>query len=1039
MINHPIRVRVAEITQQALQSAVVIDDPEQQAKALCAVAVMLAGNGQAAQSADVAGRALQSAARIKEKWSRAETLGRVAAALAGAGQAGVALRAVARIGAPWPRAQTLSWVAAALAEGGHAGQAADVAGQARQLVARIGAPWPRAQTLSWVAAALAEGGHAGQAADAAGQALQLVARIDDSWEHLQTLSRVAAALAVAGQTERAVQVAARIDDPWQQAETLSWVATVLARAGQAGQAAGVAGQALQLVARIDDSWQHLQTLSRVAAALAVTGQARQALQVAAGIAEPWQQAEALSGVAAVLARAGQVRQAQAAAGRIEYPRQQARALTDVAAVLARAGQAERAAAVAAQAQAAAGRIEHPEEQARALSSVAAVLARAGQAERAAAVAAQAQAAAGRIRYPRQQARALTDVAAVLARAGQAERAAAVAAQAQAAAGHIEHPEEQARALSSVAVALARAGQAEQALQAVARIEDPEQQARALSSVSAVLAGSDREAAETAAAVVTEVPGFIDDKIDVSGGVTYYNNQRYAARGLPTVEQEAERRPGAEHEIVDRESGFAPEPQPDRLLVGEIPSRIRAGKELSLIVSITAEQPGSGQTAVVIPGLSPGKEGTQVTLIARPDAGLVTLGDQQQTVVVPQKGDSPQVRFAFLAQTVGLARVRVSAWLGGTFLAELQLEVSIESVEPATGRQRYSAPVAALRADTGEVTLQVRSDGTRYSFQLLSQRYLFSPVMAESLTEEPGQAVERTVAMLRRIAGGQSGYTPKLAARWIRETGIGLWQDLVPKAIQDQFWDLRDSMTSFNIACEDDRVPWELLYPLSPADDEGFLVEQFPVLRRVYGQCRSDRIFLGEAQYVVPPGSPQNAQDEVAAIGRILRQPVKSAITDLADLLDALDSGSIGLLHFACHNTFSPEAGGSAIKMADGAFVPRLLNSAVGSRCLAGRSPLIFINACRSTGVSPEYTHMMGWASQFMAAGAGAFVGTLWPVRSSQASVFAETFYNALAAGENLGRASMIARDATKEDGDPTWLAYAAYGDPAALALRGSEH
>ncbi len=961
MINHLIRVRVAEITRQALQSAVVIDDPRRRAEALCAVAVVLAENGQAAQSADVAGRALQSAARIEDKWSQAETLGTVAAALAGAGQAGVALQSAARIEDKWSRAQTLSWVAAALAEGGHAGQAADVAGQA----------------------------------------LQLVARIDDSWKQWQTLSRVAAALAVAGQAERALQVAARIDDPWQQAETLSWVATVLARAGQAGQAADVAGQALQLVARIDDSWEHLRTLSRVAVALAVTGQGRQALQVAAGIAERWQRAEALSGVAAVLARAGQVRQAQAAAGRIEDPRQQARALTGVAAVLAGAGQAERAAAVAAQAQAAAGRIKHSDEQARALSSVAVVLARAGQAEQAAAVAAQAQAAAGRIDYP----------------------------------GH------QARALSSAGVALARAGQAEQALQAVARIGDPEQQARALSSVSAVLAGSDGEAGETAEAVVTEVPGFIDDRIDVSGGVRYhyYYSERYAARGIPTVVQEAERRPGAEHGIVNRESGFAPEPQPDRLLVGEIPSRIRAGKELSVIVSITAEQPGSGQSAVVIPGLSPGEEGTQVTLIARPDAGLVTLGDQQQTVVVPQQGDSSQVRFAFLAQAVGLARVRVSAWLGGTFLAELQLEVSIESVEPATGRQRYSAPVAALRADIGEVTLQVRSDGTRYSFQLLSQRYLFSPVMAESLTEEPGQAVERTVAMLRRIAGGQSGYTPKLAARWIRETGIGLWQDLVPKAIQDQFWDLRDSMTSFNIACEDDRVPWELLYPLSPADDEGFLVEQFPVLRRVYGQCRSDRIFLGEAQYVVPPGSPQNAEDEVAAIGRILRQPVKSAITDLADLLDVLDSGSIGLLHFACHNTFSPETGGSAIKMADGAFVPRLLNSAVGSRCLAGRSPLIFINACRSTGVSPEYTHMMGWASQFMAAGAGAFVGTLWPVRSSQASVFAETFYNALAAGENLGRASMIARDATKEDGDPTWLAYAAYGDPAALALRGSEH
>ena len=306
-------------------------------------------------------------------------------------------------------------------------------------------------------------------------------------------------------------------------------------------------------------------------------------------------------------------------------------------------------------------------------------------------------------------------------------------------------------------------------------------------------------------------------------------------------------------------------------------------------------------------------------------------------------------------------------------------------------------------------------------------------MAESLTEEPGQAVERTVAMLRKMAGDVSGYSPALAARWVRETGTGLWQDLVPRLIQDQFWQLRDSITSFTIACEDDTVPWELLYPLSPTNDAGFLVEQFPVLRRVYDQRRSDRILLGDARYVVPPGSPAKAQDEVTAIRQILGQADGSTIADLADLLALLDAGSTGLLHFACHNTFSLEGGGSSIKMVGGAFVPQLLNSAVGRRCLADRSPLIFVNACRSAGVSAEYTQMMGWASQFMAAGAGAFIGTLWPVRSSQASLFAEAFYAAFMAGADLGRASLTARQATKDDGDPTWLAYTTYGDPTATA------
>jgi serine/threonine protein kinase len=498
------------------------------------------------------------------------------------------------------------------------------------------------------------------------------------------------------------------------------------------------------------------------------------------------------------------------------------------------------------------------------------------------------------------------------------------------------------------------------------------------------------------------------------------------------------RPAGSDEPPPGGTSRPPGPEPDRYLVGEMQSRVPAGAEFSLIVSITTESPEPGLAAAPLPGLRTGPQGAQVTLVVRPDTGLLALGELQETVTVPPHGDSRPVRFAFRARAVGLSRIRLTSWLGGTFLAELRLEVSVELGQPTADNQRRSTPIGALQADPGEVTLQVHTDGARYSFQLLSQQYLFGPVVAKSLTEEPGQAVERTVAMLRKMAGDVSGYTPALAARWVRETGAGLWQDLVPKSIQDQYWQLRDSITSFTIACEDDTVPWELLYPLTPTDDAGFLVEQFPVLRRIYDQRRTHRVLVGEARYVVPPGSPANALDEIDAISRILGQPADSTITNLADLLDLLDAGSTGLLHFACHNTFSLEAGGSAIKMVGGALVPQLLNSAVGRRCLAARSPLIFVNACRSAGVSAEYTQMMGWASQFMAAGAGAFLGTLWPVRSSRASMFAEAFYAALVAGADLGRASLTARQATKDDGDPTWLAYTVYGDPTALGIPSSQ-
>jgi hypothetical protein len=108
----------------------------------------------------------------------------------------------------------------------------------------------------------------------------------------------------------------------------------------------------------------------------------------------------------------------------------------------------------------------------------------------------------------------------------------------------------------------------------------------------------------------------------------------------------------------------------------------------------------------------------------------------------------------------------------------------------------------------------------------------------------------------------------------------------------------------------------------------------------------------------------------------------------------------------------------------------VLNSAATRQNLYPSSPLVFINACRSAGTAPEYTRMMGWAQQFMAAGAGAFVGTLWLARSSGASAFATSFYDSLCRGDTLAEATLRARqtDAKNHD-DPTWLAYTIYGDP----------
>lgn len=51
---------------------------------------------------------------------------------------------------------------------------------------------------------------------------------------------------------------------------------------------------------------------------------------------------------------------------------------------------------------------------------------------------------------------------------------------------------------------------------------------------------------------------------------------------------------------------------------------------------------------------------------------------------------------------------------------------------------------------------------------------------------------------------------------------------------------------FTIAADRDIIPRELLYPLNGSNDNGFLAEQFPVVRRAYAARRVTALPIGSA-------------------------------------------------------------------------------------------------------------------------------------------------------------------------------------------------
>ncbi|MFI6623095.1 CHAT domain-containing protein [Streptomyces sp. NPDC050528] len=486
--------------------------------------------------------------------------------------------------------------------------------------------------------------------------------------------------------------------------------------------------------------------------------------------------------------------------------------------------------------------------------------------------------------------------------------------------------------------------------------------------------------------------------------------------------------------VRRTDGGSMEP---RSLVAELADQTSPGRVVPLHVQIVR---GNGRGGSLRPFALP-PEGARV-LVTIHAPGLVAVDDLQQELHVRPGQESDVLRFRLKAPTPGLHQVTVRAFRGGTFLGEVNCQISVAHGSVTVDGSQRHAPLPSMAFDPGEVTLQVLKDeaaGT-FSFQLIGETF-HAPEVFHFRAGDPRQATERIYAELRNAAkaattGGGDRDAQRLRDR-LRNHGVQLWTAAVPQAVQSQFWDEVDQVTAFTVLGEHDIVPWELLYPLNEGqEDRGFLAEWLPVVRRVFGQDRVREIALPGVAFVVPPGSPADAGEEVRSLRALLGAKVtdNGVLTERAALTALIEGGHAGLLHFACHNAFTGT--GSCVTMADGPFDPIDLASAAQLRALRSERPLVFFNACRSAGEIDWFGESLGWAPQFLNAGAGAFVGTLWPVRSQSALQFAEAFYDQLIARRQpLGQASLAARQTIRDlyGGDPTWLAYVVYGSPAAMA------
>ena len=141
----------------------------------------------------------------------------------------------------------------------------------------------------------------------------------------------------------------------------------------------------------------------------------------------------------------------------------------------------------------------------------------------------------------------------------------------------------------------------------------------------------------------------------------------------------------------------------RYLKGQCPESIPVGKPFSLLASIVLAGPASA-------GLKPfdvPPEGRDVLLVVHAP-GLRLLGDQRQTVHVPADGDSEPVMFELRADTPGPRSVSITAWIGGSYLGELLVEITAERDRPPGPHREVLAEITTEPTE-GAVSLVVRYD------------------------------------------------------------------------------------------------------------------------------------------------------------------------------------------------------------------------------------------------------------------------------------------------------------------------------------------
>jgi hypothetical protein len=533
--------------------------------------------------------------------------------------------------------------------------------------------------------------------------------------------------------------------------------------------------------------------------------------------------------------------------------------------------------------------------------------------------------------------------------------------------------------------------------------------------------------------------------------------------------------GDAHHAVERHPGLD---APDSVGSGQVFTlRFALTEELTVAGVELADGDFSDDGALVME-LGEGDAWDIAVTLSAP--GFESLGGgPSRTIRLPRSGDSEQASFPLRAPAVEQAEehdLLVTLWHADRYLGMVSRPIRVqpkrpevqgeESVAPPAARSLASparrAPPPALSlgfsdAPAPDMTITMVRHGDESDYMVIVRSPHLQPTFDSfSLSSDAKERLLRGYRGLSsrasrggRMAGGSLEPEDKIA--YARGVGEEIWTHYAPEPFKRAYWKLRDQLgddfDSLQVITNDPLLPWELMRPVRDDGSEprDFLGTELLIARWHLAdrgrQLPAPPLVLPVREVVVVAPEYEGVDrlaGQVEELEALRRLPgFRRAGGKMAAFRELVSSPPAGIVHFAGHGRIVESAGGSefSIQLEDGRSLDLTTWKGL-NRPGRGVHPLFFFNACEVGQAENVAGFVDGWAPAVLETGASGYIGTLWPVGDKGASGFAIAFYDELgrelqdSPSASVAGAVRAARRQFFTTGDPTFLAYVYYGDPA---------